>query len=123
MSDPEHHLARTYDELRLFRSAADADRALRAWQRELCRTPVFWLSLLVLTAMVALVAFTVLPVLRFWIPIPSTPFGRGTFVAIVGPAIGLTIWLATTRLYRHHLRRFLRRQLRMQGIPVCLRCG
>ncbi len=82
--DKERKYSRRYPELDRFASREEAKKSLNAWQKQLMKTPSFWLVLVGFTFGVGLTIAAILVSLRHWFLLPKSMFGA---------------WLAESRAY------------------------
>ena len=118
MEDKGREYSRRYPELDRFASREEAKKALNAWQKQLMKTPKFWLVLVGYTCGVGLTVGVILVSLRHWFLLPKSMFG-----GLVGGITGGSGAVLVTWFWRHQCRRFLRQELVARGIPICVKCG
>ena len=110
--------SKLYPELQRFETREEAGRVLKAWKKQLMKTPRFWLALIAYTVGVGVTVTLILVYLRPWLGLSSGAFG-----GVVGGVTGGTGAAALTWFWRRRCRQFLRTELVSRGVPICLKCG
>lgn len=118
MSDKQHRLAKRYEELRQFLSFDQADQAVKQCERQLCRTPSFWLGFVGLACIVSITIAATLIGFNRWLDMPKNIYGVLTGAITAAATIEAMTWF-----WRRRFRLFLRQKLVAYGVPVCLTCG
>ena len=118
MPSDEHASSKRYPELRRFESRKDAHAVLKAWQRQLMKSPRFWLVLFVYTIGVGVFVALIMISMRQWFRVPMN-----LFIAVVVVVTGGSGTVGITWFLRNRCRRYLREQLVARGVPICLKCG
>jgi len=107
-----------YPELAMFPDRKAAEAAFYAWKKRLMRSPRFWVLLTGYTVLAGVFVAVVLMSLRRWVWVSPAMLG-----GIVGGVTAGSGTVVLRWIWRARCRRFLREQLLLRGIPVCLNCG
>ena len=111
-------LLKRHPELQGLASPKEAKEVVRAWQKQLMKSPKFGLALVVYSGVIGATAMAILVSIRRLFYFPSSMYG-----GVVGGITGGTGVIAINWFWRNRLRRYLREQLVARGQPICLKCG